>query len=265
MTKRDNFTKKTIEILAKRVGYRCSNPNCRILTSGPGKKSSDTINIGVASHITAASQGGPRYDSSLTQDQRRSPENGIWLCQIHGKLVDDDSEKYTIDILKAWKRLSEEAACLEIENLDKNYQKAIAEDIDVLRIFSLAFDRPAFKNSFNNEYNIRTFEQAIQDTVIAISTGCLRDRNGKVLKQTKGRMALNNINWQNKFGIILDILNAISRRLADAVKSNDVNNNDVCSWMDSSKIQVLQIFSSILQEAGLPEISFRKNLRYNPW
>jgi len=32
---RDDFDLKTKEILAKRVGYRCSNPGCRKLTSGP--------------------------------------------------------------------------------------------------------------------------------------------------------------------------------------------------------------------------------------
>jgi len=31
---RDDFTKKTAEILAKRVGYLCSNPNCKKLTVG---------------------------------------------------------------------------------------------------------------------------------------------------------------------------------------------------------------------------------------
>lgn len=31
---RDDFKAKTIDIMAKRVGYRCSNPNCRKLTCG---------------------------------------------------------------------------------------------------------------------------------------------------------------------------------------------------------------------------------------
>jgi len=35
MPARDEFTKETKDIVAKRVGLRCSNPNCRRPTSGP--------------------------------------------------------------------------------------------------------------------------------------------------------------------------------------------------------------------------------------
>ncbi len=59
---RDNFTKKTIEILAKRVGYICSNPNCKKHTIGPHKEAYKSTSIGIAAHITAASEGGPRYE-----------------------------------------------------------------------------------------------------------------------------------------------------------------------------------------------------------
>lgn len=32
---RDNFPKKVIEKLRARVAHRCSNPSCRVPTSGP--------------------------------------------------------------------------------------------------------------------------------------------------------------------------------------------------------------------------------------
>ena len=57
---RDDFTTQTRTVLARRVGMRCSNPNCRKLTSGPQKKADKALNIGVAAHITAASSDGPR-------------------------------------------------------------------------------------------------------------------------------------------------------------------------------------------------------------
>tara|TARA_B100000929_G_scaffold5347_1_gene4503 strand:+ start:517 stop:705 length:189 start_codon:yes stop_codon:yes gene_type:complete len=56
---RDDFTKKTKEILAKRVGLLCSNPKCKKPTSGPNSDQNKSTNIGVAAHITAASVGGP--------------------------------------------------------------------------------------------------------------------------------------------------------------------------------------------------------------
>ena len=59
---RDDFDEKTKEILARRAGFRCSNPKCRKLTTGPQANPARTINIGVAAHIAAASPGGKRYD-----------------------------------------------------------------------------------------------------------------------------------------------------------------------------------------------------------
>ena len=93
---RDEFSTTTKETLAKRVGYRCANPNCRKLTCGPCEDENKAINIGVAAHITAASPGGPRYDETLTSEERKSINNGIWLCQSCAKLIDDDEKDTAI-------------------------------------------------------------------------------------------------------------------------------------------------------------------------
>ena len=112
---RDEFSKIVVETLAKRVGYRCSNPSCRKLTSGPHTDEAKTVNVGVASHITAASPGGPRYNPSLTTEQRRSADNGIWLCQTCGKLVDNDEARFPVQLLREWRQKAEEAARQEVE------------------------------------------------------------------------------------------------------------------------------------------------------
>jgi HEAT repeat protein len=113
---RDDFSLKTIETLAKRVGCRCSNPGCRKLTSGPHEEAHKSVNIGVAAHITAAAPGGKRYDASLSSEERKSIENGMWLCQNCGKLIDSDEQKYSVDLLMSWKREAEQEASSEIEN-----------------------------------------------------------------------------------------------------------------------------------------------------
>jgi hypothetical protein len=74
---RHAFTLEVKSILAQRVGMRCSNPNCRQLTSSPQDDPTKTVNVGVAAHITAASKGGPRYDPSLSKEERCSIENGM--------------------------------------------------------------------------------------------------------------------------------------------------------------------------------------------
>lgn len=60
--------------------------------------------------FTAASPDGPRYDPTLTAEQRSSPDNGIWLCQNCGKLVDNDPVGYTAEVLRGWKKLAEARA-----------------------------------------------------------------------------------------------------------------------------------------------------------
>jgi hypothetical protein len=105
---RDDFPKRTIETLAKRVGNRCSNPNCGQATSGPHTEDAKVVNIGVAAHITAASAGGPRYDASLLPRERQSIRNGIWLCQTCSKLVDSDESRYPVTLLRGWKKEAED-------------------------------------------------------------------------------------------------------------------------------------------------------------
>lgn len=112
---RDEFSNQIKELLAKRVGYRCSNPDCRQLTCGPQTEPTGSINIGVAAHITAASPSGPRYDRSLSPEQRKALDNGIWLCQKCAKLVDSDEVRYTVVKLNNWKKLAEATALQELE------------------------------------------------------------------------------------------------------------------------------------------------------
>lgn len=108
--KRDDFTSDTVTKLGKRVGFLCSNPDCRILTVGPNEVSDRTTNIGKAAHITAASPNGPRYDPDLTSEQRKSIDNGIWLCgNCHDK-VDADAVRYPAELLRQWKKDAEDAA-----------------------------------------------------------------------------------------------------------------------------------------------------------
>src|SRR5262245_1015009 len=113
---RDDFPQSVKEVLAKRVGNRCSNPSCPQLTSGPHTDPAKAVNVGVAAHITAASPDGHRYDPPLTPEQRKAPENGIWQCQKCGKLVDNDHERYTVEQLRDWKRRAEERAIKNMES-----------------------------------------------------------------------------------------------------------------------------------------------------
>jgi len=110
MNERDEFPEGVKRVLAERVGYRCSHPDCRALTSGPHTEPGKRVSVGVAAHITAAAEGGPRYDSNLTPEERKAPENGIWMCQTHGTLVDKDELRFQEPVLREWKTRAEDEA-----------------------------------------------------------------------------------------------------------------------------------------------------------
>jgi hypothetical protein len=108
--RRDDFPASVITKLRERVGSRCSNPDCRVPTTGPGAGETGVSSIGVAAHITAASPGGPRFDPGLDVQARRSARNGIWLCANCSIAIDRDCEAHTVSLLRRWKTQAEERA-----------------------------------------------------------------------------------------------------------------------------------------------------------
>ncbi len=118
---RDEFSLGTKERIAKRAGYMCAFPNCRQLTIGPSNgRVSGVTQVGIAAHITAAAAGGPRYDANLTPEERSGEENGVWVCQNHGKLIDDSPDKYGPEDIKRWKKQHEEWVESRVAN-SENY------------------------------------------------------------------------------------------------------------------------------------------------
>src|SRR5688500_1747928 len=112
---RDDFPLHVQDLLADRVGLHCSRAECDQPTRGPRSDPSRTLSVGVAAHITAASPGGPRHDPNLTMDQRRSAENGIWLCHTCSRLIDGDPERYPASLLRSWKAEAEARALARLE------------------------------------------------------------------------------------------------------------------------------------------------------
>ncbi len=134
MPRPDDFPDKIVRVLADRVNCRCSNPKCRKPTSGPHQDPSKRITIGIAAHICAASPRGPRYDPLMTSKERKSPDNGIWLCSDCAKLIDTDETKFPIELLRNWKQIAESNAEKElgIPQPDKNAK--------ILQEMALQFD-----------------------------------------------------------------------------------------------------------------------------
>ncbi len=264
---RDDFTQATKELLANRVGWKCSNPHCRRATRGAGTEKTDIVNIGVASHIAAASKGGPRYDESMTVQERKSFENGIWLCQSCSKLIDSDVKRYTVDKLKKWKELSEQMAILDLEETAVDQAN---EDKELIKFFVQCFDRPAFHDRICQEGRMEDFDKAIEDTIIALNTGVLRTRDGSILKESEGKSAIVNVEWREKLDTVCDMLVALRKRLRIAKDAGAYStygegeimycfyDRELEMWFDSTREEILKIVSSICGDIGMRGLHFHR-------
>lgn len=117
MARRDDFLDPTKREIAGRAGYVCSFPGCGRMTVGPSDdRASGLTMVGSAAHISAAAPGGERYDASLTPDERRAAANGIWMCAIHGKWIDDNPSVATTEKLQAWKAAHEAEVSAWVEH-----------------------------------------------------------------------------------------------------------------------------------------------------
>lgn len=129
---RDNFTPSVRLKLIASVRGECSIcHNNTVFCSDPNV--SPTI-IGHAAHICAAAANGPRYDENMTDKDRSSYENGIWLClSCHTKIDDPNRLKeFTVEHLKDLKRKAVEKAIEEhtndVQNNSTKYDKKIRKE-----------------------------------------------------------------------------------------------------------------------------------------
>jgi hypothetical protein len=98
----DDFTLSTRQALAHRASHKCSFRDCQNSTSGPSDESPTSyFNIGVAAHIHGARPTSARHLPEMTSRERRDIKNGIWMCQTHAKLIDDDACTYSADELRS--------------------------------------------------------------------------------------------------------------------------------------------------------------------
>lgn len=150
----NEFTLATKRLLAKRVNYLCSLCGCQ--TTGPKTGSDKAITLGDAAHIHSASPNGPRPSLSLTREQLRAPDNGIWLCVNHARLVDADESRYTVEELRALREKAETAAREALEG--KKRPEALAAP-------ALTF---APVNNFNPVVNVHPPSPEPQSSTLAM-------------------------------------------------------------------------------------------------
>lgn len=114
-----NITLNTIKKLYALSGNKCANPDCQ------RELIKDGTQLGEIAHICAASPNGPRYDASMTDDERRDYANLILLCGDCNKIIDGNPEKYPVGLLREWKQIHESRCQDQFEEKQKEYLKRI--------------------------------------------------------------------------------------------------------------------------------------------
>jgi len=115
---RMNFSPSTRRLIADRAGHQCSFPTCNHRTTGPGSEGDEVSGSGVAAHIYAAAASGPRGQGGLTPDELAQPENCIWLCSDHARLVDNHrGTAFPPETLLSYKTLHEARVVREVQGL----------------------------------------------------------------------------------------------------------------------------------------------------
>jgi hypothetical protein len=138
----------TITKLILNSSAKCAFPGC------DQKLIENDQLIGQICHIEAASPGGERYNSSQTDEQRRSYNNLILLCANHHKIT-DNVEEYTVsklvDMKQAHERQVEEEPALNLDELKH-------------AISNIAAHGDKFSYTFNNSFTPYTEYEYLDDT-----------------------------------------------------------------------------------------------------
>jgi len=105
------------KVVIARSGNLCAYPACGAELVFAAEAEGDQPKVvGKVAHIAAASPGGPRYDASMSDIQRGSAENLIYLCGPHHDAIDSQLEKHTAAFLRDAKTAHESAVARAVKS-----------------------------------------------------------------------------------------------------------------------------------------------------
>lgn len=116
------ITQSTLKELWGASKNECAHPDCDMQLADPD---GDGI-IGEICHIRAQNEGGPRYDSSLDEEEIDSASNLILLCPTHHTVVDKNPEDYSSGKLESWKEEQLTEGGVEVPGTDSLLNELIA-------------------------------------------------------------------------------------------------------------------------------------------
>lgn len=126
------ITDKTRKVLWGRSGNRCAICRQRLVVEETDIDAESVV--GDECHIISDAPNGPRHDPTLPLDKTDEISNLLLLCRVHHKMVDDQYETYTTELLRGIKSSHEK--WVESKFRDK-------EDIPPVKIKRLKSEIPS--------------------------------------------------------------------------------------------------------------------------
>ncbi|MCT2547407.1 HNH endonuclease signature motif containing protein [Streptomyces atratus] len=86
------------------TAFRCGKPGCKKPLYKMNNETGEWILNSNVAHIHARSEGGPRWNPEMTEEENRSAENLMPLCREHAAEIDATPEHYPPTTLREWKQ-----------------------------------------------------------------------------------------------------------------------------------------------------------------
>lgn len=134
-------------------------------------------------------------------------DNAIPLCpnchdEVHGSHASGKTTRiYTAGELRQHRRRT--IKLVESEGTWKQGSTAWKADRELILFYAQCLDRPAFRTHFHQELSFAAFDQAMEDTLIALNTGYWRLRDGPLIVRGKGKASLVSKPWRDKLDQIV--------------------------------------------------------------
>lgn len=148
-------------------------------------------------------------------------ENAIALCpnchdEVHtGYVSGRTTRAYTASELKCHRQQTIELAAKA--SAWKPGSPEYEADKDLVLYYARCLDRPAFRSPFHQEISFADFDQAIEDTMLALNTGYWRTRDGAVIGRREGKSFIINPEWRMKLDEIVNKLETVRSILRRAL------------------------------------------------
>lgn len=207
-------------------------------------------------------------------------ENGISLCPpCHDETHIEYSKGRTTRIYTTAELKLHRKRMIDLTKKEGKWKPGSSEwrkDKKLITFFAQCLDRPAFRTNFHNELSYIDFDNAMQDTLLALNTGFWKTRDGNVLSRSLGKSCVVNPQWRGALDKIASIIEDIRKRFAESVGLNRMllhfngrhglesfidnmrGDRALGKWMDEERQKAIDTMNSILLDLRMQPL---KSLR----